>query len=289
MKKSHKINIYDLYRNIDEVKQKKNVSYNEVLILIHERIKKASLKEKYKIVYEVPEYLFGIPSYNLNKCLAYIIKELRTNGFLVKYYFPKILYVSWDPIEISNYKKERKLYEKKFKDLNKDLMKISNSAPNHNSKLNNYEEPNNIDNFFQGQSTLVGPSNTQHTTSIFKPILNYDPNTIPTYNYYAYSTMNNNLVNENFYITNGNNGNGNNGNGNNRNSTYDADKEYLKTPQHLQNVQLLKEKRQKELDTNMSYQKDIMDYYKENDDEPHPFKNTIKKHNSNGKFVLDLS
>ena len=287
MKKSHKINIYDLYRNIDEVKQKKNVSYNEVLILIHERIKKASLKEKYKIVYEVPEYLFGVPSYNLNKCLAYIMKELRTNGFLVKYYFPKILYISWDPVEITTYKKERKLYEKKFKDLNKDLMKISNSAPNHNSNFgnsnsNNFEETNNIDKFFQGQSNLVGPTNTQHATSVFKPILNYDPNTIPTYNYYAYSTLNNNLVNENFYITNGNRNGNVNGN-------YDADKEYLKTPQHLQNVQQLKDKRQRELDNNMNYQKDIMDYYKESDDEPHPFKNTIKKHNSNGKFVLDLS
>ena len=286
MKKSHKINIYDLYRNIDEVKQKKNVSYNEVLILIHERIKKASLKVKYKIVYEVPEYLFGIPSYNLNKCLAYIMKELRTNGFLVKYYFPKILYISWDPVEITNYKKERKLYEKKFKDLNKDLIRISNSAPNHNSDFsnsnsNNFEETNNIDRYFEGQSSLVGSTNTQHATSVFKPILNYDPNTIPTYNYYAYSTLNNNLVNDNFYITNGNNGNGNN--------SYDADKEYLKTPQHLQNVQQLKDKRQRELDTNINYQKDIMDYYKESDDEPHPFKNTIKKHNSNGKFVLDLS
>tara|TARA_B100000029_G_C17361201_1_gene882609 strand:+ start:39 stop:686 length:648 start_codon:yes stop_codon:yes gene_type:complete len=215
------------------------------------------------------------------------MKELRTNGFLVKYYFPKILYISWDPVEITTYKKERKLYEKKFKDLNKDLMKISNSAPNHNSNFgnsnsNNFEETNNIDKFFQGQSNLVGPTNTQHATSVFKPILNYDPNTIPTYNYYAYSTLNNNLVNENFYITNGNRNGNVNGN-------YDADKEYLKTPQHLQNVQQLKDKRQRELDNNMNYQKDIMDYYKESDDEPHPFKNTIKKHNSNGKFVLDLS
>ena len=38
----------------------------------------------------------------------------------------------------------------------------------------------------------------------------------------------------------------------------------------------------------MSYQRDILDYYK--DDEPeNPFKNTIKKHNSKGKFILDLS
>ena len=38
--KSTKINIYDLYRNINEVKEKKNNSYNEVLSIIHDRIKK---------------------------------------------------------------------------------------------------------------------------------------------------------------------------------------------------------------------------------------------------------
>ena len=32
-----------------------------------------------------------------------------------------------------------------------------------------------------------------------------------------------------------------------------------------------------------------MDYYKEDVDVEHPFKNTIKKFNSKGKFVLDLT
>lgn len=307
--KSTKINIYDLYRNINEVKEKKNNSYNEVLSIIHDRIKKASKKEQYKFVYEVPEYLFGVPSYNLNKCLAYLMKELRNNGFLVKYYFPKILYISWDPIEITSYKKEKKLYEKKFKDIRKDTMKIANSAITSNTSLDNsdytsnYEKNNNIEDFFENQSSLVGPTTTQHTSSIFKPILNYDPNTIPTYNYYAYSTLNNNLANDNFYITNKNTGylgneniNQNNSRNNTQNNTqnntksimYDADNEYLKTPEHLRNVKMLKDKRSKEIETNMSYQKDIIDYYK--DDEPeNPFKNTIKKHNSKGKFILDLS
>jgi hypothetical protein len=308
--KATKINIYDLYRNINDVKEKKHTSYNEVLTIIHDRIKKASKKEQYKFVYEVPEYLFGVPSYNLNKCLAYLIKELRNNGFLVKYYFPKILYISWDPIEITNYKKEKKLYQKKFKDIRKDTMKIANSAITSSTSLNNsnynsnYETNNNIKDFFQNQSSLVGPSTTQHSSSIFKPILNYDPNTIPTYNYYAYSTLNNNLANDNFYITNQNTGylgnENNNQNTNDRsqyntlnntkNIVYNPDNEYLKTPEHLKNVKMLKDKKKQEVETNMSYQKDILDYYNDEDDElNNPFKNTIKKHNSKGKFILDLS
>lgn len=281
--KSSQINIYDLYRNINEVKEKKHTSYNEVLAIIHDRIKKSSLKEKYKLVYEVPEYLFGIPSYNLNKCLAYIIKELRRNGFLVKYYFPKILYISWDPVEITNYKKEKKLYTKKFKNLNNQKLQISNSVnSNNNFKVknnsnNDFEVNNNIDDYFKNQNILGEPTTTQHANSVFKPILNYDPNTIPTYNYYAYSTLNNNLVNEDFYVTNGKN-------------EANEERAYLNTPKHLQKVQLLKDKRGKEIETENTYQKDILDYYNEDDGEtPQPFKNSIKKHNSNGKFILDLS
>ena len=220
--KSTKINIYDLYRNIDELKKKKNTSYNEVLIIIHERIKKSSLKERYKLIYEVPEYIFGVPSYNLNKCLAYLMKELRTNGFLVKYYFPKILYISWDPVEITNYKQEKKLYERKFKDLNKDVMRISNK-PTHSSNFNNLEDKNNIEGFFENQPNISEPTTTQHTSSVFKPILNYDPNTIPTYNYYAYSSLNNNLVNEDFYINDKHNSN----NSNNSNNITNINKYFL--------------------------------------------------------------
>ena len=287
--KSNKIKIYNLYKNINELKKKKNTSYNEVLIIIHERIKKSSLKERYKLIYEVPEYIFGVPSYNLNKCLAYLMKELRTNGFLVKYYFPKILYISWDPVEITNYKQEKKLYERKFKDLNKDVMRISNK-PTHSSNFNNLEDKNNIEGFFENQPNISEPTTTQHTSSVFKPILNYDPNTIPTYNYYAYSSLNNNLVNEDFYINDKHNSNNSNNSNNITNiNSNDIDNSYLKTPQHLQNVQLLKDKRHKELDKNMNYQKNIIDYYTNDIETEIPFKNSIKKHNSKGKFILDLS
>jgi len=279
--KSTKINIYDLYRNINEIKEKKNNCYNQVLALIHDRVKKASLKEQYKVVYDVPEYIFGVPSYNLNKCLAYIMKELRNNGFLVKYYFPKILYVSWDPVEITNYKKEKKLIEKKFKTIKAAKIQPDNIQSNFiksntssQSQFNNDDTP--INSFYRNQTQLNGPSTTQQSTSVFKPILNYDPNTIPTYNYYAYSSLNNNLTNENFYITNDKN-------------TNTMNNEYQRTPEHLNNINLLQNKKQKEDERIVSYQKDILDYYKDDSDEEIPFRNTIKKHNSNGKFILDLS
>jgi hypothetical protein len=50
---------------------------------------------QYRFFYEVPEFILGVPIYKLNDAVQYIIEKLLKNGFLVKYYFPKYLYISW--------------------------------------------------------------------------------------------------------------------------------------------------------------------------------------------------
>jgi hypothetical protein len=301
----NKLNIYDLYRNINDKKEKKNISYNEVLYKIHDKIKRTSEKERYKLVYEIPEVIFGLPSYDLNMCIAYIMKQLRSNGFLVKYYFPKILYISWDPREIRDYKKQKTNINNSFKQLTDKKSKIDNQVYDpRNYYTPKQNQQGNID--FSHQEKISPPITTKYNNAIFKPMLNYDPNNIPTYNYYAYSTLNNNLINDNFYINNKpdnfnkyngttNNGNTNNGNTNNGN-TNNGNTNNVEIPEHfkklqLKQLQIQNEEIHKTGKFNQNYQKDIMDYYN-NDEEvqtDHPFKNTIKKYNSKGKFVLDLT
>ena len=294
-----KLNIYDLYRNINEKKDKKNVCYNEVLYKIHDKIKRATEKERYKLVYEIPEVVFGLPSYDLNMCIAYIMKQLRSNGFLVKYYFPKILYISWDPREIRDYKKQKNNVKNSFKQISDRKSKMDNQVydpRNYYTPKQNQQENSNID--FSHQEKLAPPITTKYNNTIFKPMLNYDPNNIPTYNYYAYSTLNNNLINDNFYINNKpdnfNKYNGNTNSGNNRNSSTSSNN--VEAPEHfkklqLKQLQIQNEETHKTEKFNQNYQRDIMDYYNNNDEveTEHPFKNTIKKYNSKGKFVLDLT
>ena len=278
-----KLNIYDLYRNINEKKEKKHVSYNEVLYKIHDKVKRTAEKERYKLVYEIPEVVFGLPTYDLNLCMAYIMKQLRSNGFLVKYYFPKILYISWDPREIRDYKKQKSNIKNNFKNISQTKNNIDNQVYD----PNNYYTPkqnqeSNID--FSHQEKLAPPITTQYNNSIFKPMLNYDPNNIPTYNYYAYSTLNNNLINDNFYIN----------NKPNDFNQYKKTQNNVKAPEHfkkleLKQLQIQNQEKEKTEQFNENYQRDIMDYYKEDVDVEHPFKNTIKKFNSKGKFVLDLT
>jgi hypothetical protein len=95
-----KINIFELHRTIHEKNQRKEECYEKVLEYCHKKITIAAENKKLRCVIDVPEYMYGYPLYNLNDCINFIINHMQKNGFLVNYYFPKILYVSWDFEEI---------------------------------------------------------------------------------------------------------------------------------------------------------------------------------------------
>jgi hypothetical protein len=50
------------------------------------------------IYFEVPEFIIGKPVYKLNDCIKFIIISLSNRGFSIKYFFPRVLYVSWENI-----------------------------------------------------------------------------------------------------------------------------------------------------------------------------------------------
>ena len=90
------LNIYDLYRGIQNKKMKRNMTYNAVLQKCHIHIKRAADAELFMTMFVVPEFIVGAPLYDINHCTAYIISQLRANGFVVNYYYPRALYISWD-------------------------------------------------------------------------------------------------------------------------------------------------------------------------------------------------
>lgn len=96
------LNIYELHEEINKKKNKRNQSFEHVLETCHRKIKTAATKELVKVFFDVPEFVIGLPVYDLSECIKYIKKSLEDNGFLVQYYFPKLLYISWDFNEINN-------------------------------------------------------------------------------------------------------------------------------------------------------------------------------------------
>ena len=95
---SLKLNLDDLY----EKKQQHNLftisSYNKILTRIHNKIKYISRQynDIHYCWYIIPEILIGIPKYDHKDCTAYIIDKLQNNGFVIKYTYPNLLFVSWN-------------------------------------------------------------------------------------------------------------------------------------------------------------------------------------------------
>ncbi len=73
-------------------------SYNKILEKIHSQIKQASRQklENQCCWFVVPEFVFGIPRYDVKSCIVYIIQSLEENGFNVKYTHPNLLLIAWN-------------------------------------------------------------------------------------------------------------------------------------------------------------------------------------------------
>ena len=95
-------NITDIHREMNSKSIKKSESYEKILETIFKRMIKKSHEEKLSYFFEVPEYIFGYSPIKLDVCIQFLYTELTKSGFLVKYYFPKFLYISWDYDEINH-------------------------------------------------------------------------------------------------------------------------------------------------------------------------------------------
>jgi hypothetical protein len=154
---------FSLKLNIDELYEKKRqydlnqlALFNKILNRIHVKIKtisKQSISERC-CWYVVPEIIIGVPKYDQGACIAYMLDQLKENGFNVIYIHPNTLFISWTHWVPSYVRTELK--KKTGIEVNEYGQKIENIEIIPNDSL----KPNN-------------PDNTKK--SIFTPITTYKP------------------------------------------------------------------------------------------------------------------
>lgn len=109
---SEKISIDDLYTRKNEIEQNKLKVFRKILHRVHTKIKITSRQRNSEqfTFFLIPEFLVGVPRYDVAACTAFIIDKLKDNGFLVKYTHPNLLFISWahyyDKTKRMNIKKE---------------------------------------------------------------------------------------------------------------------------------------------------------------------------------------
>ena len=91
------LNVKDVIEVQAKKQSKRSESFEHILDKCHKTIKRSIeiLRTNQHCFFEIPEFVIGYPLYDLNECIQYIVQKLTTNGFYVKYFFPRVLYISW--------------------------------------------------------------------------------------------------------------------------------------------------------------------------------------------------
>ena len=90
------ISIHQLHRDIDKRERQKNTTYNSVLNKCHHRIITVNAKSNdCYCFFVVPTFMFGVPLYDMTKCIIFVMENLISKGFRVVYTHPNLLFISW--------------------------------------------------------------------------------------------------------------------------------------------------------------------------------------------------
>lgn len=90
------LNINELYGKINEKNMKRFEIFDDILKKIHIRIKYNANLEKTFCFYHIPEFIIGVPLYNINDLRNYLMNSLKKNGFKLLYVEPNWLFITWE-------------------------------------------------------------------------------------------------------------------------------------------------------------------------------------------------
>ena len=98
-----RITLNELYHTRKEKQNVRQVCFDRVLEQCHRRIRTVAGVGGMNTFFEVPGVVVGLPLYNLQACVAYIVEALRKVGFLIQILPPPhvaVIYISWDPKDV---------------------------------------------------------------------------------------------------------------------------------------------------------------------------------------------
>ena len=99
------LNIYSLSDDFVKKSQQRTKIYTEVLKKIHYKIKQAATNMKKYCMIAIPEYVIGMPLYDMNNCKTFLMNRLIDEGFDLKFYVPNLLNISWEKVVNSGVQK----------------------------------------------------------------------------------------------------------------------------------------------------------------------------------------
>lgn len=98
------VNIRDICNSMQRRQETRQDVFAKVLEKCYMKIERVAAADRLFLFYEVPMFVLGCPLFRIEDCIDFMKGNLEKNGFLVKYYFPNIVYISWNKDEIKEHK-----------------------------------------------------------------------------------------------------------------------------------------------------------------------------------------
>ena len=153
------ININKLRNEVELREQKKIKIFEKILELCYQRILNSNQKnDDYSCTYIIPTVVFGLPLYDVNDCVTFVINKLIEKGFNIVFAFPTTIHISWKPENKHETKLEPnnqlKLNNSQYKTNQNKLM---NTSSNNSSKLSNSNSNRNTQNKYKAINDYKKP------------------------------------------------------------------------------------------------------------------------------------
>ena len=86
----------ELYSKINQKTLRQMELYDSILKKCHSRILYNSGLQRTYCFYQIPEFVIGIPLYDIIELRNYVMNSLKTNGFEILYIEPNWLFIYWN-------------------------------------------------------------------------------------------------------------------------------------------------------------------------------------------------
>ena len=92
---SSQLDINSLFESTNQKTLRRLETYDSILKKCHTRIKYYSKFEKTTCFFAIPEFLIGVPLYDVVELRTYMMNSLEKNGFKLMYLHPNWLMIDW--------------------------------------------------------------------------------------------------------------------------------------------------------------------------------------------------
>lgn len=92
---SYLFSVNEIHKKQKEKEKNRLKIYDNISAKCFKKIKETSMNEETVCLYELPEYIPGLPLYNMTECVIYLLNLLHERGFKARYCDPYMIFISW--------------------------------------------------------------------------------------------------------------------------------------------------------------------------------------------------